>query len=145
MPSPASTFAFILLFHDRHHCLGFPEDNIQVFELYNSKPQTQARNHPSLIATQSWLLSLWHKSDPSTDVDLNAPIAYFDRLRIRQPGDSKFALGPHIDGGSVERWEDPGFRACFKEIFAGGSRWKSHDPYDASPRIGAKQDLYDAP
>jgi len=35
-------------------------------------------------------------------------MSYYDRLRIRKPGDSKFALGPHIDGGSLERWEDPG-------------------------------------
>ncbi|TFK74767.1 DUF1479-domain-containing protein [Pluteus cervinus] len=124
---------------------GFPEDNIQVFEMYNSKSQTRARIHPSLMATQQFMLSLWHKSDPSTEIDLSTPIAYFDRLRIRQPGDAKFTLGPHIDGGSVERWEDPGFRSCFKEIFAGGSRWRLHDPFDASPRIHAKQDLYNTP
>lgn len=123
---------------------GFPADNIQVFELYNSQSQIQARTHPALVETQRFLLSLWHTSDPSTEISLNTPISYFDRLRIRQPGDSKFTLGPHIDGGSVERWEDPGYRACFGKILEGGSSWREHDPFDVSPRIHAQQDLYHA-
>lgn len=51
-----------------------------------------------------------------------------------------FTLGPHIDGGGLERWEDPGFRGCFKEILSGD--WRSHDAFDATRRIGIKQDLY---
>ena len=43
-------------------------------------------------------------------------------------------------GGSIERWEDPGFRACFAEIFSGD--WRSHDPYDLERRIDAKSSLY---
>ncbi|KDR75460.1 hypothetical protein GALMADRAFT_247897 [Galerina marginata CBS 339.88] len=123
---------------------GFPLDNIQVFEIYNSKAQTQARTHPSLITTQKFLLSLWHTSDPSTEISLNTPITYFDRLRIRQPGDAKFALGPHIDGGSVERWEDKGLQRVFGKILEGGGQWKKHDPFNVSPRIGARQDMYHA-
>ncbi|KAI0317605.1 DUF1479-domain-containing protein [Amylostereum chailletii] len=119
---------------------GFPEDNLQVFELYNSVSQTRARTHPALVATQSELLKLWHASDPSTPISLNTPISYYDRLRMRLPGDKAFTLGPHVDGGSLERWEDPQYRQCFKAIFEG--RWRQHDPWDASPRIGAKMDLY---
>ncbi|RDB20698.1 Uncharacterized protein YbiU [Hypsizygus marmoreus] len=124
---------------------GFPADNIQVYELYNSIGQVKARSHPALVETQKFLLSLWHASDPSTasEISLSTPISYFDRLRIRQPGDSKFALGPHIDGGALERWEDPGFRSCFKRILQGGN-WRQHDPFDVTPRIHAKQDLYHA-
>ncbi|KAF8871719.1 hypothetical protein BD779DRAFT_1453556 [Infundibulicybe gibba] len=123
---------------------GFPSDNIQVFEIYNSRSQISARTHPSIVNTQRFLLSLWHTSDPNTPVQLDTPISYFDRLRIRQPGDAKFTLGPHIDGGSVERWEDPGYRTCFSKIFQGGTAWRNHDPFDATPRIDAKQDLYHA-
>ncbi|KAK2467413.1 hypothetical protein APHAL10511_000648 [Amanita phalloides] len=121
---------------------GFPPDNIQAYELYNTPSQITARTHPNAITTQEFLLSLWHKSDPSSFVDLSNPISYFDRLRIRQPGDNKFALGPHVDGGSVEHWEDPEYRSCFKKILQGGSDWRSHDPFDASPRINARHDLY---
>ncbi|KAL0580983.1 hypothetical protein V5O48_001075 [Marasmius crinis-equi] len=122
---------------------GFPADNVQVFEFYNSIAQTQARTHPAVLDTQRSLLSLWHSSNPSAEVSLNTPISYFDRLRIRQPGDKLFTLGPHVDGGSIERWEDPTYRQCFKNILEGN--WKAHDAYDAWPRINAKQDLYQAP
>ncbi|KAI0051476.1 DUF1479-domain-containing protein [Auriscalpium vulgare] len=122
---------------------GFPDNNIQAYEIYNSAAQTRARTHPALITTQRALLQLWHTSDAGSPVSLRTPVAYFDRLRIRTPGDRSFVLGPHIDGGSVERWEDPGFRACFGRILEG--RWREHDPFDASPRIDAKQDLYHAP
>lgn len=91
---------------------GFPADEPQVWELYNSIGQTQARTHPGLLQTQKWLLSLFHTSDPQSPVSTSTPISYYDRLRIRHPGDSVFALGPHIDGGSLERWEDPGEREC---------------------------------
>ncbi|KAL0955494.1 hypothetical protein HGRIS_001734 [Hohenbuehelia grisea] len=121
---------------------GFPPDNVQVFELYNTRSQTRARTHPNILNTQRALLSLWHASEPSSEISLRTPISYFDRLRIRQPGDSKFTLGPHVDAGSVERWEDPGYRACYSKILAGGSQWRDHDPFDASPRLNAKQDLY---
>lgn len=124
---------------------GFPADNIQAYEIYNSPAQTRARTHPALLATQRALLGLWHASDATTPVSLRTPVAYYDRFRIRTPGDRAFVLGPHIDGGSVERWEDAGFRRCFGRVFAGGSRWREHDAFDVSPRVHATQDLYHAP
>lgn len=57
--------------------------------------------------------------------------------------DAKFALGPHIDGGSLERWEDEGYRNCYKKILQG--RWKEHDPFDAGVRVYANSDLYNGP
>ncbi|KAI9455819.1 hypothetical protein HD554DRAFT_2146979 [Boletus coccyginus] len=121
---------------------GFPPENIQAYELYNSKPQIYARTHVSLLNTQKALLSLWHSS-PTAPIDFTTPISYFDRLRIRTPGDRSFALGPHIDGGSVERWEDTAFRKVWTKIFCGG--WETFDPFDATWRVNARQDLYNAP
>ena len=112
------------------------------YEIYNSKAQIAARTHSALVNTQRALLTLWHSSDPSTLVYFSTPISYFDRLRIRNPGPSTYTLGPHIDGGSLERWEDPGFRRCFAPILEG--RWRDHDPFDGTPRIDAKSDLYNA-
>ncbi|KAJ3915083.1 hypothetical protein F5877DRAFT_49223 [Lentinula edodes] len=123
---------------------GFPSDNPQIYELYNSEAQTLARTHPNILNTQRVLLSLWHTSDPNTEISLANPISYFDRLRIRTPGDATFTLGPHVDGGSIERWEDPQFRSCWRKILQGNASWREHDPFDASPRVGAKQDLYNA-
>ena len=91
------------------------------YELYQTSAQIRARSHPALLTTQKALLRLWHNSAPpsadlSSAVSLRTPISYFDRLRIRPPGPSAFVLGPHIDGGGIERWEDPGFRSCFAKI-----------------------------
>lgn len=121
---------------------GSPADNIVFYELYYSKAQLLARTHPALINTQRALLSLWHTSNPASAISLSTPISYFDRLRIRPPGPSAFTLGPHIDGGGLERWEDPGYRSCFQKVLDG--KWREHDPFDASPRIDANQDLYNA-
>jgi len=124
---------------------GFPPENIQAYEVYNSKPQIYARTHVSLLNTQRALLSLWHSS-PTAPIDFTTPISYFDRLRMRTPGDRSFTLGPHIDGGSVERWEDTAFRRVWTKIICGGQNgWEAFDPFDATWRVNARQDLYNAP
>ena len=54
----------------------------------------------------------------STDMELEA-------------GDSSFTLGPHVDGGSTERWEDAEYRKVYRHLvirhilvhFAGCSTW----------------------
>ncbi|EIM79482.1 uncharacterized protein STEHIDRAFT_126484 [Stereum hirsutum FP-91666 SS1] len=132
---------------NKDHVRGYPADNIQVYEFYNSRSQTAARTHPNAIITHKWLLAtLLHASDPKSKISLETPISYYDRLRIRQPGDATFALGPHIDGGSLERWEDPGYRSCFASILntnpLNGNSWRAHDSFDVSPRIEANSDLY---
>ncbi|TIC34325.1 DUF1479-domain-containing protein, partial [Wallemia mellicola] len=121
---------------------GFPADDVQVFEFYHTVAQTQARCHPALRDTQQFLLDLLHVSDPQSEISLGSLISYYDRLRIRKPGDAQFALGPHIDGGSLERWEDPGYRSCWEHILNGN--WKEHNPFDVSPRLNAQFDLYGA-
>ncbi|EMD32980.1 hypothetical protein CERSUDRAFT_57601 [Gelatoporia subvermispora B] len=123
---------------------GIPPDRPVFYEIYNSLGQIRGRTHPAVIETQKYLLSLWN-AVPGTSISLRTPVTYFDRLRIRPPGPSVFTLGPHIDGGSIERWEDVGFRACFRRILEGGDGWRAHDPFDAAPRLSANQDLYNAP
>lgn len=131
-------------------CAAAPAGKPIWYEIYNAPAQVAARTHPSLVDTQKYLLSLWHAS-PAPDGELPAvsprtAISYFDRFRIRQPGPSgSFTLGPHIDGGSIERWEDPAFRRVFGRILEGGDGWRRHDPFDITPRLSANQDLYHAP
>ena len=122
---------------------GFPPDNPQVIELYWSLPQLQARAHPNLARVQKALMQhLWHVSSPSVAIDTSQPLVYADRLRIRQPGDAKFALGPHQDGGSVERWEHEGYGrgGVYDAVFAGN--WEAYDPWDAAGRVDAVNDLH---
>lgn len=86
--------------------------------------------------------SLWTTSTPDAEISLAQPLSYADRLRIRQPGDATFALGPHIDGGSVERWEPDGYGrgGVYDSVFSGD--WESYNPWDAAPRLSAEADLY---
>ena len=84
--------------------LGFPANEPTVYELYWSPSQVLARAHPNLRRTQAFLMSHWHSDNKSARISTSHPVAYADRLRIRQPGDAGFALGPHVDGGSCERW-----------------------------------------
>jgi hypothetical protein len=101
-----------------------------------------ARSHPNMAATQRFLMSFFHSLDPHAPCSIQQPLAYADRLRIRQPGDTGFALGPHVDGGSVERWEAEGYGRghVFGRIFEG--QWEEFDPWELSARLDVKQDLY---
>lgn len=87
-------------------------------------------------------MSLWHSKDPHAHISTAHPTAYADRLRIRLPGDNKFALGPHIDGGSVERWEPDGYGrgSVYDAIFAG--RWEDYDAWESSCRLPVVSDMY---
>ncbi|KAF4436996.1 hypothetical protein F53441_13136 [Fusarium austroafricanum] len=121
---------------------AFPPHDPQVYELYWSPSQLKARSHPNLLRVQHHLMSLlWHTTSP-TEISLAQPFSYADRLRIRQPGDASFALGPHIDGGSVERWEPEGYGAggVYDAILQGN--WESYDPWDASGRVHAVNNRY---
>lgn len=123
---------------------AFPPSDPQVFELYWSAPQLKARSHPSLLRVQRRLMSLaWHASSPAAPISLANPLSYADRLRIRQPGDAAFALGPHIDGGGVERWESNGYGrgAVYDAVLEGN--WEAHDPWDVGGRIDVVNNLYD--
>ncbi|CAF3722721.1 unnamed protein product [Rotaria sp. Silwood1] len=118
---------------------AFPKDKPVVFELYWSWSQIRARANPRVAEALAFANSFWHAS-PSTHISLKENIIYADRLRIRQPGDVQFALGSHVDGGSIERWEDPEYRSCYKSIFEG--RWEENDFFDATHRVGANMSLY---
>ena len=68
-----------------------------------TKPQVQARSHPNVLAATAWLNNLYtakSKDDASSleGVDLNVPLSYADRFRIRKPGVAWEMHPPHVDG-----------------------------------------------
>ncbi|KAJ8095975.1 hypothetical protein PM082_015196 [Marasmius tenuissimus] len=79
---------------------GFPEGDLQFFQLYWTKPQVEARSHSNILATSIWLNNLYSTPpDANLDgVDLSTPLSYADRFRIRHPGGNFQALPPHVDG-----------------------------------------------
>ncbi|XP_006459018.1 hypothetical protein AGABI2DRAFT_217897 [Agaricus bisporus var. bisporus H97] len=124
---------------------GTPVDDKQFFQLYWTKAQVQARAHPNFLKAEIWLNNLYHDKSglPTKDVDLSIPLTYADRFRIRKPGVKWGFHPPHIDGGSIERWEDPTFRKCFEDILTGN--WREHDPYALRGRLDARSSLYGRP
>ncbi|KAL1970946.1 hypothetical protein VTN77DRAFT_2780 [Rasamsonia byssochlamydoides] len=125
---------------NRDRVKAFPPDSPAVYELYWTPSQAEARAHPNMLQTQHFLQRLWHSSDPETQLSVTHPLSYADRLRIREPGDAKFTLGPHMDGGSLERWEDPEYSRVYSKILEGN--WEEYDPFEAKHRVKAKMDLY---
>ncbi|RFU32375.1 hypothetical protein B7463_g3985, partial [Scytalidium lignicola] len=121
---------------------GFPANNIQVYETYWSKAQVAARSHPNMLATHRAMNNTWSVA-PEDPIVLSEPLSYADRLRIRTPGDKSFNLGPHLDGGSLERWEDTEYRKCYTEILNGN--WEKHNAFDVTPRIKANPDIHHGP
>jgi len=122
--------------------IAFPAHDPQVYELYWSNPQMRARTHPNMLEAQRFLMSFWKSDAPDATISPMHPLIYADRFRIRQPGDAGFALGPHVDGGSCERWEDNGYGRgdVYKSIWEGN--WEQYDPWEASCRVPAEADLY---
>lgn len=94
-------------------------------------------------------MSHWHSTETSKVsssapplISISHPLAYADRLRIQQPDDTAIALGPHVDGGSCERWEPSGYGlgGVYDRIFEG--RWEDYNPWEMTCRISIRSDLY---
>ena len=107
----------------------------QIFNIYWSKPQVQARQDEKLAQTRAFLNRLWTGFEGVFDPDTQC--AYADRLRRRQPGDKTLGLSPHMDAGSVERWIDPGYQRVYERVFAGD--WRRYDPFDAAHRLETRE------
>ncbi|WVW84370.1 hypothetical protein I302_106404 [Kwoniella bestiolae CBS 10118] len=120
---------------------GFPTDAKKkvVYETYWSPSQIKARTDPNMLRTQAFMNQMF-KAAPGQKVDLSIPLAYCDRIQIRPPGDKHFALTPHVDAGSVERWEDKAYNSVYRKIFEG--KWREFDPWDLTGRIEAVMDMY---
>ncbi|PWY94518.1 DUF1479-domain-containing protein [Aspergillus sclerotioniger CBS 115572] len=123
---------------------GFPADSDEkvIYESYWSPSQVKARSHPNMLYTQSWMNQLY-TADANQKIDLSVPLTYCDRVQIRPPGDEKFGLPPHVDGGGVERWEDKAYSHTYRKIFEG--KWQEFDPWDLTGRLDANMNLYEGP
>jgi hypothetical protein len=107
----------------------------QIFNLYWSKPQVNARQDEKLARTRAFLDRLWVNYEGIFDPDLQA--TYADRVRRRQPGDKTLGLSPHMDAGTVERWIDPGYQSVYERVFEGD--WRGYDPFDARHRLETRE------
>ncbi|RDU94700.1 DUF1479 domain-containing protein [Trinickia dinghuensis] len=110
----------------------------QIYGIYWSGPQMEARQSPELTATRVFLNRLWKwESEGRIHFDPERAPAYADRLRRRPPGSESLGLSAHCDGGSVERWLDENFRRVYRHVFSG--EWHRYDAFDAAYRPEARE------
>ena len=102
----------------------------QVYGIYWSKPQIEARQHKNMFKVQCFLNGLWNDHGQFSSDKI---LSYADRIRMREPQDTSFGLSPHLDSGSVERWLEPNYRKTYAPILRG--HWEDFDPFDLSSRL----------
>jgi hypothetical protein len=105
----------------------------QIYGIYWSRPQVQARQSEQLTRVRVFLNNLWQaESEGIRHFDPNVVPVYADRIRRRPPGSASLGLSPHVDGGSVERWLDENFRKVYRHVFSGD--WLKYNAFDAAFR-----------
>jgi len=110
----------------------------QIYGIYWSRPQVQARQAESLTRVRVFLNKLWQaNSEGRVQFNPEETPAYADRIRRRPPGSASLGLSPHVDGGSVERWLEENFRKVYRHVFSGN--WRAYNPFDAAYRPDARE------
>src|SRR5580698_9424365 len=105
----------------------------QIYGIYWSRPQVEARQSEALTRVRVFLNQLWQaESEGKRHFDASETPAYADRIRRRPAGSASLGLSPHVDGGSVERWLDGNFRNVYRHVFSGD--WKKYNAFDAAWR-----------
>lgn len=110
----------------------------QIYGIYWSRPQVEARQSEALTRVRAFLNSLWlAESEGRRHFDPQQVPVYADRIRRRPPGSTSLGLSPHVDGGSIERWLDENFRKVYRHVFSGD--WREYNPFDAAWRPEARE------
>jgi hypothetical protein len=105
----------------------------EIFPIYWSKPQMEARQSERMHAVQVFLNKFWKtESEGKRWFDPEVNYIYPDRVRRRPPGTSSNGLGAHTDSGALERWLLPAYHKVFRHIISGN--FEQYDPWDAAYR-----------
>lgn len=108
----------------------------EIYPIYWSRTQMEARQHPRMATAQKFLNSLWKiESEGKTWFDPNQQSLYPDRLRRRPPGTNSKGLGTHLDPGTLDLWMTEGYQQYFRHLFSGD--FASYDPWDPAYRTEA--------
>ncbi len=110
----------------------------EIYPVYWSSAQMEARTHPRMAAVQAFLNSQWtSQSDGRAWFDPDVDSLYPDRIRRRPPGANSGGLGTHLDPGTLDLWMTEGYQQHFRHLFDGD--FASYDPWDAAYRTEAAQ------
>jgi len=108
----------------------------EIYPIYWSHAQMQARQSPRMARVQAFLNSMWHHEggrwfDPDRDS------LYPDRIRRRPPGADSAGLGTHLDPGTLDLWMTQAYQQAFRHLFDGSV--ERYDPWDAAHRTDGPQ------
>ncbi len=110
----------------------------EIYPVYWSSAQMEARQHPRMAAVQSFLNARWTAdSEGRSWFDPERDSLYPDRIRRRPPGADSGGLGTHSDPGTLDLWMTEGYQQTFRHLFSGD--FASYDPWDAAYRTEAAQ------
>ena len=110
----------------------------EIYPIYWSKAQMEARQSDRMAAVQAFLNSQWkHESDGVQWFDPNRDSLYPDRIRRRPPGADSGGLGTHSDPGTLDLWMTEGYQRAFRHLFDGTV--EDYDPWDAAHRTSGPQ------
>jgi hypothetical protein len=110
----------------------------EIYPIYWSSAQMEARQHPRMAKVQAFLNSQWRSATQDRRwFDPEADTLYPDRIRRRPPGANSGGLGTHLDPGTLDLWMTEGYQLHFRHLFAGDVA--AYDPWDSSYRTEAAQ------
>lgn len=110
----------------------------EIYPIYWSQAQMQARQSNEMAAAQSFLNRLWRfESEGRTWFNPDISVIYPDRIRRRPPGTTSKGLGAHTDSGALERWLLPAYQRVFANVFNGNL--DQYDPWNAAHRTEVEE------
>jgi Gig2-like len=110
----------------------------EIYPIYWSPAQMQARQSDEMATVQAFLNHLWiSESDGVQWFDPNRDSLYPDRIRRRPEGADSDGLGTHLDPGTLDLWMTTAYQDAFHHVFDGTV--EQYDPWDASHRTAGPQ------
>ncbi|MGY3896361.1 DUF1479 domain-containing protein [Aeromonas enterica] len=110
----------------------------EIYPIYWSQAQMQARQSDEMATVQSFLNRLWRsEQDGKQWFNPDISVIYPDRIRRRIPGTTSKGLGAHTDSGALERWLLPAYQQVFANIFNG--QFERYDPWNAAHRTEVEE------
>lgn len=110
----------------------------EIYPIYWSQAQMQARQSEEMAQVQSFLNRLWtFESNGKQWFDPDVSVIYPDRIRRRPPGTTSKGLGAHTDSGALERWLLPAYQQVFARVFDGNI--DKYDPWNAAHRTEVEE------
>ena len=110
----------------------------EIYPLYWSPPQMQARQSDRMAKVQAFLNAQWtSESDGVRWFDPGRDSLYPDRIRRRPEGADSAGLGTHLDPGTLDLWLTQAYQQAFRHLFDGTV--EQYDPWDAAYRTAGPQ------